>query len=467
MSSTNPAGSPAPTLELPAELAGLCAGLDGHLVGGAVRDLICGRPVTDVDLVLAGDPRRPARVMAGRLGGSAFPLSERHGAWRVVGSGRTIDLAAQRGSLEHDLRQRDFTINAIALPLAGGAPIDPTGGRSDLERRLLRAVSERVFSDDPLRLLRLPRIAHELDFEIDPATLVLARADAGLAGRPAGERIYAEVLRMLSGADPAAALRLFDAVGALDPVLPELAALRGVEQSTYHHLDAWEHTLHVVDCVADVAGHPDHYLPAHAGVVAQALAAPVGDGLDRRLALRLAALFHDICKPQTRAVDPAGRVSFMGHDREGAEVAVAVLARWNAAGPVRDFCRLLVAEHLRLGFMIRRRPLDRRAAHRYARATRPHTVASIVLSLADRLATRGRRTRQAYLRRHAETASELIGLITDLCASPTPPLLRGDEIAAAAGVTGPAIGKLVEALAEEQAAGAVTTREQAVEFVRR
>ena len=466
MSSTSPAGSPA-GLELPPELAEPVSGLDGHLVGGAVRDLICGRPVTDIDLVVEGDPREPARAVAGRLDGSAFPLSERHGAWRVVAGGRTIDLTAQRGSLEHDLRQRDFTINAIALPLSGGAPIDPTGGLADLDRRLLRAVSERVFSDDPLRLLRLPRIAHELDFEIDPGTLVLARSDADLAGRPAGERIYAELLRVLSTADPASGLRLVDAVGALDPVLPELAALRGVEQSPYHHLDAWEHTLHVVDCVADVAEHPGHYLPAHAGAVADALAEPVGDGLDGRVALRLAALFHDIRKPQTRKVDPAGRVSFMGHDREGAEVAVAVLARWNAAGSVREFCRLLVAEHLRLGFMIRRRPLDRRSAFRYARATRPHAVASIVLSLADRLATRGRRTRQAYLRRHVETASELIGLIAELDASPTPPLLRGDEIAGLAGVSGPAIGELVEALAEEQAAGTVTTRAQAVEFVRR
>ena len=461
MSSTRPGSAPRPEV---AEL-GVVSG--AHLVGGAVRDLLTGRALSDLDLVVPGDPEPAARSVARRLHGTAFALSERHGAWRVVAAGRTIDLAACRGTIEHDLGERDFTVNAIALPLDGGEPIDPTGGRADLEARVLRAVSQRVFQDDPLRLLRLPRIAHQLGFAIDERTLLQARADAALAERPSGERIYAELRRMLACDDPAAALRLVDAVGALDPVLPEVSALRGVGQSPFHHLDVLEHTLHVVDCVSDVADHPRYYLAAHAESVAEAMAAPVGDGMDVRVALRLAALFHDVRKPQTRTVDGSGRVSFMGHDRQGAEAASAVLARWHAANAVRDFCSVLVAEHLRLGFMIRDRPLDRRAAHRYVRATVAHALASVVLSLADRLATRGQGSRQRHLRRHAETASDLIGLIIELEASAGPPLLRGDEIAELAGVSGPAIGTLVGALAEEQAAGVVTTREQAVAFVRR
>lgn len=452
---------------LPDNLAGLDPAPGWHLVGGAVRDLLTGRPVVDVDIVVPADPETAARGIARRLGGTPFPLSERHGAWRVVSGGHSVDVTASRGTIEQDLAERDFTINAIALPLDGGEPVDPTGGRGDLDARVVRAVSERVFRDDPLRLLRLPRIAHELEFAIDPATLAAARADAGLAGRPSGERIYAELRRMLASADPARALRLVDEVGALDPVLPEVAALRGVGQSAHHHLDVLEHTLHVVDCAADLGDHPDHYLPEHAGAVREALAAVIGDELDARAGLRLAALFHDVGKPQTRAVDPvSGRVSFMGHDRDGAVAALAVLDRWHAANAVREYVRVLVAEHLRLGFMIRHRPLDRRAAHRYARSTRPYAIASIALSLADRLATRGRSSRQSHLRRHAETAGELIGLVIELERDRRPPLLRGDEIAELAGVSGPSIGELVEALAEEQAAGAVTTREEAVEFVR-
>jgi len=181
--------------------------------------------------------------------------------------------------------------------------------------------------------------------------------------------------------------------------------------------------------------------------------------------LRLAALFHDIRKPQTRAVSGDGRISFMGHDAEGADAAGRVLRRWRAAGAVVGCCQLLVGEHLRLGFMIRHRPVDRRAAHRYLRATAPYPLASVVLSLADRLATRGRWARQRHQRRHAETAADLAGLLVDLARNPAQPLLRGDEIAALSGAQGPRIGELVEMLAEEQAAGAITTREQAEAFM--
>jgi poly(A) polymerase len=439
---------------------------DAWLVGGSVRDLLTGRPVTDVDLVVPGDPAAAARRLAREAGGAPFPLSERHGAWRVVRPGLTVDVTACRGgSIEADLGERDFTVNAIAIPLAGGEPVDPFSGRRDLEARTLRLVSERVFDDDPLRLMRLARIAHELDFAIDPAALARARDRARLADRPSGERIYMEMRRLLRPDDPAAGIRLLDRVGALEVVLPEIEPTRGVEQSPFHHLDVYEHTLHVLDTVADVAAHPEHYLPAHARAVAGELAEPVGDDLDAAGALRLAALFHDIRKPQTRRVSDEGRISFMGHDAEGADAAEAVLRRWKAAASVIRFCRILVAEHLRLGFLIRHRPLDRRAAFRYLRATRPYPLASVTLSLADRLATRGRLVRQRQLRRHAETAAELVGLLVELEREPAEPLLRGDEIARLTGAAGPRIGALVDALAEEQAARVVTTRTDAERFV--
>jgi poly(A) polymerase len=438
------------------------------LVGGSVRDLLLDRPVTDIDLVVDADPQTAARAVARERGGAPFPLSERHGAWRVVQDGMTVDITGMRGErIEDDLGERDFTVNAMALPLAGGDLVDPFEGRSDLDAGRLRIVAERVFDDDPLRLLRLGRLAHELGMQVEPSTAELARARAHLADQPSGERIYVEMRRLLAQDDPAAGVRVVSQLGVLDVVIPELAPTRGVEQSPFHHLDVYEHTLHVLDTAADIAANPAHYLPGHAEEVAAELARPVGDELDEAGALRLAALFHDIRKPQTKRVSDEGRISFMGHDREGAETAVAVLGRWRASAAVGRYCRLLVAEHLRLGFMIRDRPLDRRAAHRYLRATAPHPLASIVLSLADRLATRGVWARQSQLRAHSETASELVGLIQELPMASAEPLLRGDEIAAAAGVSGSRIAELVEELAEEQAAGTVTTREQAVAFVSR
>ncbi|HYX83583.1 MAG TPA: hypothetical protein VE777_01310 [Gaiellales bacterium] len=453
------------------ELRRLIDGDDAHFVGGCVRDRWMGRPITDVDVVVAADPAQAARRLARVTGGAPFPLSEAHGAWRVVLPERTVDITARRGGdIVADLGERDFTVNAMAIPFAGSAEraevIDPFGGVSDLEAGRLRVVSERVFADDPLRLLRLPRIAHELGFEVDEDASRLARRDAHLADRAAGERIYMEIRRLLAPDHPDAAVRMLDRLGVLDVILPEAVPMKGCEQSPFHHLDVFEHTLQVLDAVADVAAHPGHYLPRHEERLAAALAVTVGDELDARAALRLAVLFHDVEKPSTRTISPDGRIGFMGHDRAGAATAGRILKRWRASTAVSRFCRLLVAEHLRLGFMVPKRPLDRRAAFRYLRATRPYTDASVILSLSDRFATRGVRARQAYMRAHTETAAELLDLVEALEAAPVEPLLRGDEIAAIAGVDGARIGELVDALAEEQAAGTITTREEAEAFVR-
>jgi len=442
---------------------------EAHFVGGCVRDVRLGRPLVDVDVVVPGDPAPAARRLARATGGSPFALSETHGAWRVVLDGRTIDVTARRGGdIVADLGERDFTVNAMAIPVngAGEDVVDPFGGLSDLADGRLRLVSDRVFTDDPLRLLRLARIAHELGFEVDPDAERLARRDAHLADRAAGERIYAEVRRLLAPEHPDAAVRLLDGLGVLEVILPEAGPMHGCEQSPFHHLDVFEHTLQVLDAAADIAAHPEHYLPQHADRLRVAMDEPVGDELDARTALRLAALFHDIEKPSTRTVSADGRVGFMGHDRKGAATTRRILRRWRAATSTIRFCMLLVAEHLRLGFMVHDRPLGRREAYRYLRATQPHVEASVVISLADRFATRGVRARQAYVRAHAETADELLALVSELEAEERAPLLRGDEIAELTGAEGARIGELVDALAEEQAAAAVTTRDEAVAFVR-
>jgi len=174
-------------------------GEEAWVVGGAVRDELLGRPVLDVD-VATREPERAAREYARRSGGAPFPLSERHGAWRVaLDGGRTVDFTPLPHGLDADLLSRDFTINAIAVPLSGGELYDPFGGREDLELRSIRAVTDTIFEDDPLRLLRAVRLEDELGFRLAPLTEELVRRHAGLASAPSGERILAE-LRRLSAA---------------------------------------------------------------------------------------------------------------------------------------------------------------------------------------------------------------------------------------------------------------------------
>ena len=173
------------------------AGEEAWIVGGAIRDQLLGRPVLDVD-VACRDPRSAAHRYARRVGGAAFPLSERHGAWRVAvdGTERTVDFTPLPNGIEADLATRDFTFNAIAVPVEGGERCDPHGGETDLANGVVRAVSDTIFEDDPLRLLRAVRLEDELGLALDAETEALLRGSTALVTRAAGERILAELYRL-------------------------------------------------------------------------------------------------------------------------------------------------------------------------------------------------------------------------------------------------------------------------------
>lgn len=175
----------------------ILGGEEAWVVGGAVRDRLLGRPVLDLD-VACGDPREAAHRFAKRFGGAAFPLSERHGAWRVAaqGSDETVDFTPMPAGIDADLATRDFTFNAMALSLDGGEVRDPHGGRADLEAGVVRAVADTAFRDDPIRLLRAVRLEDELGFRMDAPTEGLVRESAALVAQPAGERILGELFRL-------------------------------------------------------------------------------------------------------------------------------------------------------------------------------------------------------------------------------------------------------------------------------
>jgi putative nucleotidyltransferase with HDIG domain len=440
------------------------------VVGGTLRDRLLGRDTEDVDLVTAGDSRQHARAIARAAGGTPFALSGTFGAWRAVAPDRSwhADVMPLEGeTIEEDLGRRDFTVNALAEPLAGGGLIDPFGGARDVQERVLRRVSERSFAADPLRVARLARMRVELGFAPEPETLADARAHApGLAG-VAGERVFGELKRLLTARDPVDGVRALEQVGGLDVVLPEVAGLRGVEQSRFHHLDVYDHTLAVLEQVAALERDPEPALGKHAQATAEVLAQPLGDELTRSQALRFGALLHDVAKPPTRRVTPEGRITFIGHDRLGSEVVRETLTRLRASERLRSYVAGLTLHHLRLGFLVHERPLSRRAVHAYLRACQPVEVEVTVLSVADRLATRGDRADEA-IAAHLDLAREVLGEALRWRASgPPQPLVRGDELAAELGISpGPELGELMAELEAAQFAGEVSDRRQAVTHAR-
>jgi tRNA nucleotidyltransferase/poly(A) polymerase len=443
------------------------------VVGGAVRDRLLGRPVADVDLAVADDARGAARTLARSAGGPLFELSGKFGAWRVIGPGRRwqVDITPlQGGTLDTDLARRDFTVNAIAEPLAGGGLVDPHGGAEDLADRRLRMVAATSFDDDPLRVLRLARFACELDLEPDPETLAAAARRAARIDDVSAERIFAELKRVVAADRVRDGLALMDRLDLTAHVLPELAALRGVEQNRYHHLDVYDHTLAVLDETMALQRDPGAALgdPALTAPLRAFLDEPLSDEITRGTALRLGALLHDVAKPQTQARHADGSIlGFPGHAQQGADVTRAILARLRASERLRAHVAALTRHHLALGFLVHEAPLTRRAIHRYLVKTAPVEVDVSLLSVADRLATRGRKADES-IARHLEVAREVLPAALaypEFAAQPA--LVRGDELAAELGMTpGPGLGDLLGELAEARYAGDIRTREEAVALAR-
>ncbi len=446
------------------------------LVGGAVRDRLLDRvdPAgpPDLDVVVDRDVRGAARALAQAERAAAFELSEAFGAWRVVGRGQAwqVDLAPLHGgSLEADLAARDVTVNALAEPLDGGPLVDLHGGLDDLERGRLRMVAPHAFTADPLRALRLARLAVELRFAIDPDTAAAARAHAAAVAGVAQERVFAELSRIVTAPTVVEGMALMDDLGLTGAVLPEVAALRGVQQSDYHHRDVHGHTLEVLGATVALEADPAAAVGEQLAPATRALLAePLADGLTRGGALRFGALLHDAAKPQTRIELPGGRVGFPDHDRLGAELARAALGRLRASERLRAHVAGLARHHLRLGFLVHEAPLERRRLHAYLRACGDVAADVTLLSVADRQATRGRKADVA-IARHLELARVVLAeALAERAAGSRPRLVRGDELAAALGLApGPVVGRLLAELDAAAFAGEVRTREQAIDHARR
>jgi poly(A) polymerase len=451
--------------------AGLAAQRSAWIVGGAVRDALVGPgPIADLDLVVSqDDASEAARAIAKAAGRPAFPLSEEFGAWRVVGDGWLCDITPMQGErIDDDLALRDFTVNAMALPLFGGNVVDPTGGRRDLEARTLRLVAADAYERDRLRPLRLVRFATELGFEVEPQTASATREWGPRVIEAAGERIFAELRHVIVAPRAAEGLSLASDLNVLQAVLPELEALQGIEQSQFHHLDVYNHTIEVLNALNHIDQHLAEFFPDDAQQLRGVLDEPLADELTRGQALRFAALLHDIGKADTRRLTDSGRVTFIGHDALGADMVRKLCVRLRTSERLREFLARITRHHLVLGFLVHERPLSRRAVYRYLKLCSPVEVEVTLLTCADRIATRGKNA-EAAIEAHLELARELMTAALRWRADGPPRApLRGDELADVLGIEpGPDLGRLLGELEEASYAGEVTTADQAVEYARR
>lgn len=439
------------------------------LVGGTVRDRELGLSSSDIDVVVEGDAAELAADVAAELGRPWFALSHDFGAYRVAGDGGYLDVASMRGgSLEADLALRDFTVNAMAAPLEGGPPVDPFGGLEHLRRHLLVAVDPAVFQDDSIRLLRAARLAHTLGFSLDSGTEELVLAQAGLLWGAAGERIQSEVVLTLDQAGSAAAVRLWEQIGVLEYLFPEVRALKGVGQSDNHHLDVFGHTLEALESLDAILADPDKWFPGQGTVLEKRLDIRVDGGVSRFSALRLAALLHDSAKLGVRELDDKGNVLFWGHSQEGGLLVEDICRRMRCSRALTALVRRTTEQHLALGFLQNKRPIPRRDLIQYLWDTEPWEPETIMVSVADRQATRGSAAKQEYLDGHLELARKLMGEWANRRHGGLGPLpVDGHVLGRELGLSGPALGAVIRDLALAWEAGELVGKSDALELATR
>jgi poly(A) polymerase len=462
--------------------------IDSYLVGGYVRDTLLGRPTRDVDIAVNALAPEEAKKVATALKAKYVLLDKVNEIARVVfieddpaqGNRWHLDFSTIRGGIEADLSHRDFTINAMAVnlrELAEGRPqlIDPFQGKRDLDRGLIRVVSETAFQEDPARLLRAVRLAAEYGFNIEERTEALIQAQSQLIGQVAGERVREELCRLLSTRNTADFLYYLDHLGLLTAIIPELAPTKGVEQPMEHFWDVFHHSVETVASVERLlgTGNSEHgdilSLVPRPPTFRQHFEEEVSGGVTRSTLLKLAALLHDIAKPQTKSLEPSGRARFLGHTKEGAIMAGDILQRLRFSTRETKLVQKMIESHLRLWQMGGEGKPTSRAIYRFFRDTGDASMDIIFLTLADFLATQGPNLDRGEWRQHCQLMDYILSQQEREKEKVTPEkLIDGHDLINVFGLEpGPKIGELLEAVREARGIGEVTTREEALALARR
>lgn len=446
-----------------------------HIVGGAVRDRLLGRRDPDIDLSLPSDPESTARRLAEAFGASAFPIDAERGVWRVVvGGGPQIDLARYQGdTFAADLDRRDYTINALAVPLADWLRptwrrkiVDRHDGRRDVGARRIRLVKKSAIREDPLRILRAFRQAAELGFSIDHATLdAIRKGRRGLAA-VSPERIRDEMLKMFATPNTHEQIVSMDAVGIWDVLMPEFRALRRTAHAYYGPQGVLAHTFDTVRDIEEILAKLKTWFPRVHAKVRRYVDAPAG-AYPRRAQLKWAGLLHDIGKPATAKVID-GRMRFFEHEHVGADIVAGMGSRFRwSTEETRRYARL-VRNHMRAGNLAAQGDLTDRAIHRFFRDLGDDAIAMLLVSLGDHLTylTPAQRRRRATP--HERLTIRMVNAYYTRRQKVLPPkLVNGNDVMKAFGLKpSKLVGTLLKELEDAQSGGEVKTREEALAFLK-
>jgi poly(A) polymerase len=427
-------------------------GFQAYLVGGCVRDLLLGRAPKDYDVATDATPRQVMEIfpetyaVGAQFGVVLVPGPDGEGvASEGVSKSKVVEVATFRSDIGYsdgrhpdevrfskspreDVERRDFTINGMLLDPLTGEVLDFVGGRKDLKSGIIRTIGDPVkrFSEDKLRMLRAVRFAARFDYQIDGATLVAIQDLAEQIGAVSRERVRDELTRMLTEGHGRRAFLLLDETGLLREVLPEISAMKGVEQPPEFHPegDVFVHTLLLLD-------HLPHPCP---------------------MTLAWGALLHDVGKPPTFRV--AERIRFDGHVDVGVKMAERICARFRFSNDETEQILALVDHHMRFADATRMKESTLKKFLRMRRFDE-----HLALHRADCLASHRNLATYDFIRqKREEIPAEMMRPRA---------LVTGDDLIAEGHVPGPKFREILSAVEDAQLEGRLASRDAALEFVRR
>lgn len=461
---------------------------ESYLVGGFVRNSFLGIRSSDIDIVTASSARECAELFSSKLGGNMFPLDVARAMYRLVLKPNKelgishIDFTELGGDILQDLRQRDFTVNSLAIPCFQATTlfwnqnlIDPTGGLEDIKQKSIRMTNSDIFKIDPIRILRATRLASQLGFKVEEETKKTMLRDSSNLVNSSAERIRDEFLEILSQTNVEESLNDLSETLVLEALIPELSRGKGVTQPVEHFWDVYDHSLQTASKVEVIlnSNYRKHDkigrdLPWESWLDGY-FSEEVSDGHTRSTLLKLAGLLHDIAKPETKTIELDGRVRFLGHPTIGAAKAEAILSRLRLSNRGIVMIRTMVENHLRPSQISQKDELPSdKAIYKYFRDLGDVALDTIYLSLADFLAARGPTLNMAEWQFNSKRISYTIEQGTKFKQMEIEPkLLNGHELSQIFNMKpGRELGKLLEQVKEAQATGKVNSKQEALELVR-
>jgi tRNA nucleotidyltransferase/poly(A) polymerase len=460
-----------------------------YLVGGAVRDLLSGRPSSDFDFAMSANPSRMAAKFSRAAVASVVVLDEERKIYRVVkktSSGPlTFDFSAYRGpTIERDLMLRDITVNAMALPLKSAAALldetsdaekkiatallDPSGGLDDFKKRRIKLVREKAAREDPARLLRVFRFAAELGFAVEPKTLASCRRLRGKILEPAPERLRDEIFKIFATDRALSSVKMLDKTGILEILAPEITALKKSCKSFYFHPQGlWHHLTETLGRVEEYASDVPSQFPEAAGDIGRYLSRQMSSGNVKSL-LKFVTLLHDAGKPLC-AKRIAKRMRFFGHETVGIKVFNDIAVRLKFSRDEMKFAATLIKNHMRILQLVGSGNTSDRAVYRLRRDAGDTFPALCLLSLSDAASYRNLKgfEKNNVSVVHDFVSKALKNYFDDMKKPPRSKIIDGHMIMRRLSIKpGPAVGVILKRLEEERAVGTVKTTAEALECAR-